>query len=158
MTSEDDDNLLAELRRVVAEADPVPASVMAAADAAIETRHLDALLVLLIADSARAGHSDEFAAVRGAEADGDGRILLYEGGDVRIDVVVHQQAASLTLVGQVEGTINAEVLLERADRAAARVTVDDLGRFLVAGVAPGPARLRCRTPAGGTMVTEWVTL
>jgi len=157
MTSEDDD-LLAELRRVVADADPVPASVLAAADAAIETRHLDALLVLLVADSTRAEHSGEFAAVRGAEADGDGRVLSYEGGDVRIDVVVHQEAATLKLVGQLEGTTNTEILLERADRDAERLAVDDLGRFLVAGVAPGPARLRCRTPAGGTVVTEWVTL
>ena len=157
MTSDDED-LLADLRRVVAAADPMPPAVLAAADAAIETRHLDARLALLIADSIEAGADDGFEAVRGAGDDGDGRILLYEGGDVRIDVVVHQHPVTLTLAGQVEGAVRTGVLLERADRTVAPLDLDDLGRFLVSGIAPGPVRLRCRTPAGDTVLTEWVTV
>jgi len=152
----DDDALLADLRRVVAAADPMPAAVLAAADAAIETRHLDARLALLIADST--GADSEFEAVRGAGDGDDGRVLLYEGGDVRIDLAVHPQPTTLTLVGQVEGAVYAEVLLERADRTVDRLDLDDLGRFLVSGIAPGPVRLRCRTPSGETVLTEWVTL
>ncbi|MFD0744362.1 hypothetical protein ACFQ1L_23015 [Phytohabitans flavus] len=64
----DDDALMAELRRIAAEVDPVPPSVIEAARAAIFTRHLDHELAELVADSADAGSGLLYEAVRGPGA------------------------------------------------------------------------------------------
>ncbi|WP_052721122.1 hypothetical protein [Actinoplanes rectilineatus] len=155
-----DDALLAGLRRVLDTADPTPEAVLAAADAAFETRRMDARLARLIADTAAAVRGDTLAVVRGAE--GDGRMLRYADGDVHLDLEVHREGAALTLIGQLTGAPVDGLMLDRAGPdpglPPAPVEADDLGRFVVTGVAPGPARLRCRTADGAVVLTEWMTL
>ena len=165
MIDDDDDALLARLRWAVAEADPVPGGVLAAADAAFDTRRLDARLAQLVADSSGADSSgadsagevpgDGLATVRGDQ--GDGRLLLYADGDLRVDVAVYQEGSARTLIGQVDGVLPGGLSLELVGRAEDPIDTDDLGRFLVEDVPPGLARLCCRTD-GGLVLTEWVTL
>lgn len=143
---EDDDELLAELGRVLRREDPMPASVVAAARGAMVWRTVDAELASLAADSLEAA----VAGVRGA---GD-RQLTFEAASlcVEIDVV----DGGRHLVGQVvparQGTIEIEgPLVQRS------VVLDRFGQFTLD--APiGPARFRVRSEGGADVVTDWVTL
>jgi len=156
MVSDDDDVLLEGLRRVAAEADPMPSSVLIAADAAIETRNLDGQLAALVADSRQPASGDEPVRVRG-DSDQD-QMLSYAAGDVRIDVAVQPEDGALALIGQFTGAAGEGYGLERPDGTTIAVQPDDLGRFLLTGLAPGLVRLRCRSTSGSSVVTEWLVL
>ena len=160
MSSEtDDDALLDLLRRVVAEADPMPDTVLAAADAAIETRDFGARLATLIADSARPDLRAALAQVRhGQPEPADERVLVYDGGGVQIDVAVRSGVESLMMLGRITGASIAEARLERADGRSEFLDPDEMGRFVLGGIVPGPFRLRCRSTAGYAVVTEWIRL
>jgi hypothetical protein len=153
-----DDALLAELRRVAAEADPVPGTVLAAAAAAIEFRDLDAALAALVADSAQPADRDDLATVRGAPADAAERMLLYNGGGVTIDLAVEPGGGALTVIGRITGAVAGSCTLESTGEGLRPLDTDELGRFVRTGLAPGPMRLRCRTTGGDSLVTEWVNL
>ncbi|HEV2785645.1 MAG TPA: hypothetical protein VGV67_04595 [Solirubrobacteraceae bacterium] len=154
----DDDDLMAELRQVVAQVDPVPEAVRIAARAAIEWRTLETELAALVHDSA----VDEPAlAVRGA-ASGP-RTLTFEAGELTIEVAAEpsDDAGTLCLVGQLVPPQAAAVAVRHGDELIA-VRADDRGRFAVRGVAPGRVSLRCRLDAGpgaGRLVeTAWLTV
>lgn len=147
---EDDDLLIERLRRVAAEADAVPENVLAAARAALATRDPDVELARLVADSAEAG----FEPVRSGPV--AARLLAFDGGGVRVDLDVEATAGHTILIGHVSGAD--ACVLERGDGGRQLVPLDELGRFLVSGVRPGPLRLRCRGPAGRTVTTSWVTV
>lgn len=156
---DDDDVLLAGLRRVAADADPMPSSVLIAADAAIETRDLDGQLAALVADSRQPASGDEPVRVRGGELGSDqDHLLSYAAEDVRIDVAVQPEAGALALIGQFTGAAGEGCGLERPDGTTIAVQPDDLGRFLLTGLAPGLVRLRCRSTSGSSVVTEWLVL
>ncbi|HWI06084.1 MAG TPA: hypothetical protein VNT54_01050 [Solirubrobacteraceae bacterium] len=156
----DDDDLMAELRHVIAQVDPVPEDVRIAARAAIEWRTLEAELAALVHDSA----VDEPAlAVRGAA--GGPRTLTFEAGDLTIEVEAEPDggdaAATLRLAGQLVPPQAADVAIRHGDELLA-VRADERGRFAARGVAPGPVRLRCRldaAPGAGRLVeTAWLTV
>ena len=152
----DDDELLAELRHVVTQVDPVPDHVRIAARAAIEWRTLEAELAALIHDSALDGPA---MAVRGA-ATGP-RTLTFEAGDLTIEVEAEADDGTLCLVGQLVPPQAADVTVRHGEELVA-VRADDLGRFAARGIAPGPVRLRCRldgaSGAGRLVETEWLTV
>jgi hypothetical protein len=155
-----DDELVGALRRVAAEADPVPDDVVAAARAALGTRDLDAELAVLIADSASASGTAEpaFEPVRtGADAVPDSRLLTFRGGGIELDVEVSGQGPVVDLVGQLTGGSAGECVLEHAG-GRYPLDPDPLGRFLVTGVRRGPARVRCRAAGGALVLTAWVTI
>jgi hypothetical protein len=85
-------------------------------------------------------------------------MLLYAGGGVRIDMAVHPQGAMLMLMGRIESESRMDLVLEDGGGSQQQVAVEDPGRFVVTGVAPGPIRLRCHSAAGDTVLTEWVTV
>src|SRR5262249_50789363 len=95
------------------------------------------------------------------------RLLSFDGGGLRIELEVVPEDGTLTLLGQVFGTdvfgaTPRECALESASGPlrtvqSQPVQLDELGRFLVGGMATGPARLRCHS-AAGPVVTSWVTL
>jgi hypothetical protein len=147
-----DDDLLGDLRRVAGLADPVPAHVHAAARAAFETRNLDARLAELVADSAASG---SFEAVRQVAEE---RLLSFATSDAQVEVTVRAEGAGWTMMGQVFGAGPGSAALETGTPGSIPLELDDLGRFLVADVPGGPVRLRLRLPAGGTVLTSWVTL
>ena len=154
----DDDTLLAELRHVIGQVDPVPEPVRIAARAAIEWRTLDAELAALVHDSA----IDERAlAVRGTAA--GPRALTFEAGDVTIEIEaeVTDDAGTLRLVGQLVPPQAADVAVRHGDELVA-VRADERGRFASSAISPGPVSLRCRLDGGSgasrLVETAWLTV
>lgn len=150
----DDDALMAALRRVAAEVDPVPPAVVEAARAAILTRHLDHEIAELVADSADADAGLLYEAVRGPGA-AESRLLTFDGGGVQVDVDLAPAGPGLRVIGQFTGPVT-ECGVERGDGGAVEVDVDELGRFVVDGVPPGPIRLRYRSGVGQLVRTAWL--
>ena len=146
-----DDGLVDRLRRVAAEADPVPAAVLAAARAAFDLRTLDADLAELVADS-----RDSAALVRGP---GGRRQLAFAAGAVTLDVEVTEDGTRRRLLGSAEGTTGPVTAhSSRAGVAPVTADLDEAGRFLLDGLAAGPTRLSCPGAAGRAVVTAWAVL
>jgi hypothetical protein len=155
MSDREDDALMAELRRVAAEVDPVPPGVIEAARAAIATRHLDHELAELVADSADAGSGLLFEAVRGPGV-AESRLLTFDGGGLQVDVDLAPVGSGLRVIGQFTAPVT-EFAVERGDGGAVEVAVDELGRFVADDVAAGPMRLRYRAAGTGQLVrTAWL--
>jgi hypothetical protein len=149
----DDDALVARLRRLAAEADPMPDEVRAAALLALATRDLDGELAQLIGDSLE---TEAFEAVRADP--GAGRLLTFAGGGVQVDLEVAASGPQVSLIGQLTGADRAGCALERAGGPTEPLDVDDLGRFLAGPLDRGPIRLRLRSAAGAPVLTAWVTV
>ena len=157
-TYDDDDTLLAELRRVVAAIDPVPDAVASAARAALDWRTLEAELAELVHDS----RVDEPAlAIRGGE-DGP-RTLTFEaqGLEIELEAEAEDDSARLRVTGQLVPPQTAQIGI--ATGAGLVLTrADERGRFAARGVAPGRVRLRCwldTAPDGGRLVeTAWLVI
>ena len=151
-----DDELLAWLRRIAAEADPVPELVIQAARSAFGLRDLDARLAELVRDSA----VDVAAtAVRGPER----RLLSFEAGDVAVECEITERDVRRDILGQLVGGlasgIDAEVAgIDVTSTQTVTVPVDERGRFSVRDLPPGPVRLRCRLADGTTVVTSWADM
>lgn len=156
----DDDALLAELRAVVGQLDPVPEPVRIAARAAIEWRTLEAELAALVHDSATAT-GEAALAVRGA---GEPRSLTFEAEGLTIEVEAEAQDDGdlLCLAGQLVPPQPAEVAIRHGDEEIVAVRADERGRFLARGVASGPVSLRCRLDGasgdGRLVETAWLTI
>jgi hypothetical protein len=166
-----DDELLDVLRRLAGEADPVPEDVGAAARAAINTRHLDHALAMLIADSAEQSEAKTGSAADTSDLEGQSpfepvragggenrRLLTFAAGDVQIDIEVSDHGDRLDLIGQFTGASTDGCALEYPGGTRRELDVDTLGRFLVTGVERGPVRARFRSAAGAPMTTSWVRL
>ena len=161
-----DDELIASLRRLAAEIDPVPREVLAAAQATITTRDLDGELAVLVADSAAGeepgtgrGGPVAFEPVRTAPVGGQGRWMLsFEGGGIQVDLEVSEHGGRVDVLGIFSNVSPQGCALECASGERRELDVDSLGRFLISGAPRGPVRLRCRSVAGAGVTTAWVTL
>lgn len=150
----DDDRLVAELARVLRGADPVPATVVEAARGSFGWRELDAELAKLVADSRLAT-----APVRGDP----GRLLSFQAGDRTLEIEVTRLDDRLRILGQVVPPGPARV---RAEQPAGtmEVTADQLGRFTIDSLPPGPTRFFCLllgpdgAPVDTGIVSEWQVL
>jgi hypothetical protein len=153
------DPLLEELRRIASIVDPVPERTIAAGQAAFAWRTFDAEFAALVHDSL----ADAPAGVRGGEE--PPLLLSFESEDLLVEVKVTRAGAERTLVGQLiaaddgAGPVaGVEVVAEHASGPTV-VESDQRGRFVAAGIAAGPVRLRCRPPGPSPeVVTDWVTL
>lgn len=138
--------LLADLRRVAAAVDPVPAAAVAAARSAIAWRTMDAELAELTADTS----VEQLAGVRGVASPA---MLTFEAPGVTIEVEVTEEGRSLRLLGQLVPPGAGEVEI-RHGGGRMSVTADDVGRFAASGIAGGPVSIRCRV--GSQVVeTDW---
>jgi hypothetical protein len=151
-----DDALLARLRRIAAEADPVPELVIQAARAAFGLRELDARLAELVRDSAV---DISAIAVRGT----DRRLLSFEVGDVAVECEITERDSRRDIIGQLVGGTAAGIDVEVAgtevtSTQTVTVPVDARGRFSVRDIPAGPLRLRCRLADGTTVVTSWAAI
>jgi hypothetical protein len=148
MTSWDDftdDELLAELREAVAEADEVTDLQREAARAAFTWRTVDAELAELLHDSAL-----ESAAVRG---DDTARTLSFASGPLTLEVEIDGE----TVMGQVVGAAAESVLLQRSTAADQPLDVDPSGFFRFDGVSVGPVRFVVQA-GDWTLTSPWVAL
>ena len=140
-----DDQLLAELREAVAEADQVTDRQREAARAAFTWRTVDAELAELLHDSAL-----ESAAVRG---DDSARTLSFASGPLTLEVEIDGD----TIMGQVVGAAAESVLMQRSIADDQPLDVDPSGFFRLDGVAPGPVRFVVQA-GDWTLTSPWVAL
>ncbi|HTU72729.1 MAG TPA: hypothetical protein VMG38_04350 [Trebonia sp.] len=146
-----DDDLIRRLRRIAAEADPVPDSLYAAARAAFALRDIDARIAELVRDSAM---DAPLVAVR-AVTESDARMLSFEASDTVIECEVTARGGTRDIVGQLTGGTAAWVAAEVAGRPPVRADVQAHGFFAVRGLPSGPLRLKCLLADGVTVATSW---
>jgi hypothetical protein len=150
----EDDALLEELRALAARLDPVPERVQEGARAAYTWRTIDAELLALTGDSAFEPEREP-ALVRATTGP---RVLVFESEHLAIEMEVTPDSQQhLRIVGQLVPATRAEIEVQQG-AGALTTESDELGRFLIEGLSPGPARLRCRVPAvqgGRWLATEW---
>ncbi len=142
-----DNELLAELRTLAARLDPVPPEAIAAARSAIAWRTIDTELAQLTGDPASDKH---LAGVR------SGRIpmlLTFEAPSLTVEVEVLETAAVRRLLGQLVPPTAGEVQVRHV-AGTTSVAVDEVGRFRVDDVAPGPVSLLC-TAGPHVVQTDW---
>jgi hypothetical protein len=145
-----DDELLAGLRAAASEADPVPEHVLAAARAAHVWAAVEGELLELRFDSLL--DSGQTATRSG----GGGRVLRFAAPGATAELHVAGTGA-VAVVGQLDPAAAGEVELRHAG-GAARAPVDDLGRFTLDGIPPGPATLRWEAPDGRPVRTAWIVI
>jgi hypothetical protein len=147
----EDDTLLARLREIADEADPMPEIVAEGAFAAFALRDLDSELAELIMDS----EADEPAlAMRGAGD--DVRLLTFESEAVTVEIQVTPEGSERSVLGVVTGAtgpVEVETLHHRETE-----TLDELGRFWVTGLASGLVRFRVTPEPDHTVTTRWTTI
>jgi hypothetical protein len=150
-SEEQNDALLARLRSIADEADPVPEVVADGARAAFGMRDLDSELAELIMDS----EADEPAvAMRGA---GDEvRLLTFGTESVTVEIQVTPAGSERFILGVVTGATG-PVEVETPHHRETE-TLDDLGRFWVSGLAAGLVRFRVTPESGHTVTTRWTTI
>jgi hypothetical protein len=152
-----DERLMAELREIFAEVDPVPPLVIETAKASLGWRRLDADLAELLTDSAL--REESFAMTRGGEA--AVRSVTFSSTDLTIDVEVHADDQARTLLGQLSPPSPATIEIQTTEKTQFSAQTDRLGRFRVRLPVGGPVRLRVLDAdgrAGPTVETSWITL
>jgi len=152
-----DDELIARLRRIAGQVDPVPQSLLSAARAAFALRDIDARVAELVRDSlvdAPATPVRAAGTARGEEA----RMLSFEAAGTAIECEVMARAGERDIRGQLSGSQAATVAAEVAGRPPVSVSVGAHGWFTVRGLPPGPFRLRCQLADGATLVTSWTSV
>jgi hypothetical protein len=147
-----DDALRADLQ-LAGRLDDVPAESVAAAKASFAWRTMDAELAELAADSA-----DEGRLLAGVRGQGAARMLTFESSTLTVEVEVLELGNRRRLVGQL---VPAQLGQVQARHTGGTVTVsaDELGRFSVDDLAPGPLSLHCSGVIGGSEITtDWVSI
>jgi hypothetical protein len=146
----DDEELLALLKTALRDGAAVPADFTAAGKSAYTWRGIDAELAQLTYDSEQ--DREAMAGVRAEAA--SIRALTFTSPHLTIELEVSEDALLGQLVPTGEGTI--EVLTQAG--VAATIPVDEVGCFPVSPIPASPFRLRCRTAAGTSVMTGWITL
>ena len=133
-----DEQLLGELRHLVARVDPVPEHVTAATEAALGWRTLDDDLAELLYDSSE----DQILA--GVRSEDQPRMLSFRGGSLGLDVEISGSGPDRTMTGQVLPAGPAQILV-RHTGGVLELQADAQGRFVAAGVPTGTVSLRCHS-------------
>jgi hypothetical protein len=145
-----EDEVLERLRAAARQADPPPAHVLAVARGAHARAGLDGELLELQFDTLM----DDAATPTRA---GPGRRVLRFGTP---DCGAELELAGtrpVDVVGQVSPAAAGVVELTHAG-GVARAEIDDLGRFAVDVVPPGPVTLAWTVPDGRRVRTSWVAI
>jgi hypothetical protein len=149
-----DEQLLAELREVIAAVDPVPDHVVAAAEAALDWRTIDDELAELLHDSS------QDPALAGVRSHAGARVLSFAGSEVRVEVEISGSGALRMLTGQLDPAGGARIEIRHADHVTT-VAADERGRFTAADVPTGSVSLRCHLDAPGhprIIATPWLPI
>lgn len=141
-----DEELMYDLRQLCSRIDPVPASVLDDASAALRTRRLDEQLAELLLDSAA-----EFAQVRGDHE--QVRLLSFQFGELSLEMQLEYLDDRVTINGLVEGARGgAEMDLGGEHR---ELPLDDDGMFTTE-VPRGATRFRLAAHDGVIVTTQWI--
>jgi hypothetical protein len=152
-----DELLTSELRAFFAEVDPVPLLVSETAKASLGWRRLDADLAELLNDSAL--EEEPFALTRGAAA--QVRAVTFSSSELTIDIEVHVDDPSRTLLGQLSPPTAATIEIQTTGDEQFSVEADSLGRFRARLPIGGSLRLRVLHPTGHAtppVETSWITV
>jgi hypothetical protein len=159
MSAHDDleDPLVAELRDLFAEVDPVPALVVEVAKASLGWRRLDGDLAELLADSVL--DSEQLAGTRGGAPV---RSVSFKSPSMTIDLEVHPGDETQTLLGQISPPAPLDIEVQAADgTTVASARSDELGRFRASLASRGTIRLLLgaeRTAGAAAVQTSWITV
>lgn len=157
MTEGPDELLIAELRTMFADLDPVPPLVIEMAKASLGWRRLDADLAELLSDSVL--EEEPFALARGGEA--PARAVTFSSTGLTIDIEVHVDDPARTLLGQLSPPTPATIEIQTIAESSYSAEADRLGRFRVRLPAGGPIRLRvlgADGPDRPPVETSWITV
>lgn len=150
MSDERDEELLRELRLMMRRVDPMPASVVLAARSAIMWRTIDAELAELTADSLV--EDERLVGVRAHDVP---VLLSFEIGGQVLELEVMPAGRARRFVGQLVPAAPGQVTVRHGE-SEVTVDADEVGRFSVDGIAPGPVRLRWQATAGSRVAeTDW---
>ena len=144
-----DRRLLAEVRTVLDQVDPVPDAVLTSARAALTWLTIDAELAALAEDTALASAGVRSSGLtRSVTFESDAGVLAFEvsgDGDVRQIVGQADRPADLTV---------------RHNGDPITVATDEQGRFRIDGVLAGPVSLHCvfRDTPESPIVTSWIVV
>jgi hypothetical protein len=155
MTDDDDERLLAALRRLTATVDAVPLSSVTAARAAFGWRTLGAEVAAVAYDSALATPSP--VGVRGVAT--QGRFLSFEAPGVTVEMEAISSGPRRRVRGELAPPQPGPVEARQPGRSTT-VVADEMGRFLVDDLRAGPLSLRLpgRRALAGAVITDWVLL
>ena len=154
---ERDETLIGELRAFFADVDPVPPLVIEAAKAALGWRSLDADLAELLRDSAL--DEESLALARSAAA--ATRSLTFSASGLTIDVEIHADDATRTLLGQLSPPRVATIEIQTVAEPLVSVATDHLGRFRASLPAGRIVRMRVvdpDRPSGSAVQTSWISV
>jgi len=142
--------LLAAIRGVYDELDPVPPEVTAAARASLTWLTVDAELAEISLDSLLEAGSG----IRSTVAP---RLVSFEAPTLTVEVEICETGDTRRLVGQLVPPSEAEIVVRHQDGHLS-VSADQLGRFTAEGVPGGPVSLLVHFPAAPmqSVVTSWV--
>ena len=150
--SDENDEIIHELRRLAGEVDPVPSEVTSVAKAALGWQRIDVELAELLADSAL--DSDRVTLTRG---DARARSLAFRAKDLEIDLEIQENEPGLLLLGQLAPPSSATIDVERDDGSgAATGEADELGRFRIELESGGRLRLGIRRDSAQEVETSWI--
>lgn len=148
-----DQQLLDELRGMVARLDAPPPEVAEAARAAYSWRTVDAELAALTYDSLL-----DDRALAGVRGPGGPQMLSFESPEVTIDVEIAVEPGDRRrLLAQLAPPQAAQVEVRTPDTTTT-TDADDLGRVALGGLPPGPLSLSWRLTSGAVIETEWTTV
>ena len=146
----DDEQLQALLKEALQESQAVPPDFFQTGKNAYAWHGVDDELAQLSYDSER--DRDAVAGVRAEAA--SIRALPFTSPHLTIELEVGEDALLGQLVPTGEGTID----VQTQTGVIATVSVDEVGCFPISPIPPSPFRLRCRSTAGPSVVTGWITL
>ena len=153
-----DEPLVAELRELFIQADPVPPTVTELAKASLGWRRLDAELAELLTDSLL--DDATLAGARGGEEGLPVRSVRFRARASTIDIDVSIDGPERLLMGQITPPVNAQVEIQTTSRTIASVESDELGRFRAKLPTGGLIRLvvKAGPDLGPHVVSSWITI
>jgi hypothetical protein len=146
----DDEQLLAALREALKADEAVPPEFIELGKNAYAWHNIDAELAQLTYDSVR--EPDNALSLRAEAA--SIRALTFTSAHLTIELEVTLDA----LLGQVVPAQPATIRVQPRSGTERSLEADEIGRFSVQPIPPGPFRLHCRTAPGVDAVTGWITL
>jgi hypothetical protein len=99
---------------------------------------------------------EPFALARGSGA--PARAVTFSSGELTIDIEVHVDDPTRTVLGQLSPPAPARIEIQTTDEALVSGEADKLGRFRVRLPAGGPIRLRVLDAPGSPVETSWITV